>query len=385
VRLKERALNRETREPRRNCCATSDLVAGIKNPYVRFHKLDKPPVTSLPTTLWDYPSQHYGRGEQGSQNYRGATPSYVIWNVLTKWSQPGALIVDPFCGSGTTLDVCKDLGRKGRGFDVAPFREDIEQADARAMPLTDGCVDLVFFDPPYADNLAYSDDPRCIGKLPASDGSWGRAMDEVVRESARVLRPGGVLAMFVCDQLKVEKGRHTFAPLGLQLAMLAEEAGFSMIEHVAVVRHGKALERGPGRLHAEANDFMLRGFSHLVVFEKRGGSAQRPTRAPDRAPPRQERGFERTSRAPERGERGPPRGGRGDGRVNGRGDARGGARGDPRGGPRGEPRGAPRDEPRGGPRDEPRGGGPRGGGPRGGGPRGGGPRGGGPRGKPRSR
>ena len=39
---------------------------GPKNPYVRFQQLDKPPVTLHETTLWDYPSQHYGDGMQGS-------------------------------------------------------------------------------------------------------------------------------------------------------------------------------------------------------------------------------------------------------------------------------------------------------------------------------
>jgi len=41
-------------------------------------------------------------------------------------------------GSGTTLDVAKDTGRKARGFDLAPFRADIEPADARKLPLPSG-------------------------------------------------------------------------------------------------------------------------------------------------------------------------------------------------------------------------------------------------------
>ncbi|MFZ9888771.1 MAG: hypothetical protein ACO3JL_14825, partial [Myxococcota bacterium] len=54
----------------------------VKNPYVRFQPLKKPPLTPMVTTLWDYPSQHYGTREQGSQQYRGATPSWVIWQVM---------------------------------------------------------------------------------------------------------------------------------------------------------------------------------------------------------------------------------------------------------------------------------------------------------------
>ncbi|HOU89556.1 MAG TPA: DNA methyltransferase, partial [Polyangiaceae bacterium] len=77
------------------------------------------------TTLWDYPSQHYGEDEQGSQDYRGATPSYVIWNVVSRFTQPGDLVIDPFVGSGTTLDVCRDLDRRALGFDLVQTRPDV--------------------------------------------------------------------------------------------------------------------------------------------------------------------------------------------------------------------------------------------------------------------
>jgi len=119
----------------------------------RRRPLAKPQVAPQVTTLWDYPSQHYGSTEQGSQAYRGATPSYVIWNVLHRYSKQGDRVLDPFCGSGTTLDVCADLGREGIGFDLVSHRENIKQADARSLPLKQASVELVFMDPPYADNL----------------------------------------------------------------------------------------------------------------------------------------------------------------------------------------------------------------------------------------
>lgn len=240
---------------------------GIKNPYVRFRPLVKPPLVKATTTLWDYPSQTYTKEEK---RYRGATPSWVIWQVLEAWTKPGMLVVDPFAGSGTTLDVCKDLGRKGRGFDIAPKevhgRDDVERADARKLPLQDRTVDLVFFDPPYANNLTYSGEKACIGKLAPNE--WGQAMIQVVQQAKRVLKAGGHLAMFVSDILHARDNERHFHPLGLQLATIAEDAGLEMVEHVAVVRHGKALEDGPGKLQAQREGFLLRGFSHLVVFKK---------------------------------------------------------------------------------------------------------------------
>lgn len=224
----------------------------------------KPPLSPQVTTLWDYPSQHYGEGEQGSASFRGATPSYVIWNVVTRFSKEGETVLDPFAGSGTTLDVCKDTNRKGIGYDVAPARADIENADARSIPLKQKSVDLIFFDPPYADNLDYSDDARCLGKL-KPDGRFQRAMRLVIAECARVLRDDRVLAIYVCDIFKKDRG---FYPLGFEIFEMAK-TDFIPIDIAAVVRHNKTLEMGNYRKAADEQGFYLRGFNYLLLLRKR--------------------------------------------------------------------------------------------------------------------
>ncbi len=224
----------------------------------------KPPLSVSTTTLWDYPSQHYGEAMQGDQAYVGATPSYVIWNVLMRYTAPGELVVDPFCGSGTTLDVARDTGRRARGFDLSPYRPDIERADARRLPLENERADLVFMDPPYGDHIDYSDDPACIGKLSAFDPAYAREMGKALREAARVLKRGGVLALYVCDFFKKGKG---FVPTGFLL--LEEMRTFlTPIDIVAVVRHNKALQQGNFHKAAAQENFFLRGFNYLFVMRK---------------------------------------------------------------------------------------------------------------------
>ena len=225
---------------------------------------EKPRLQVQPTTLWEYPSQHYGSGVQGDPRYVGATPSYVIWNLLQRYTGPGDLVVDPMCGSGTTLDVAKDTGRLARGFDLSPYRPDIERADARALPLERDSVKLVFIDPPYGDHIDYSADPSCIGKLSAYDPRYYAAMDAVIREAARVLVPGGLLAVYVCDYFEKKKG---FAPVGFQLfASMAQV--LEPLDAIAVVRHHKTLAMGNYRKAAEEGNFFLRGFNHLFLAKK---------------------------------------------------------------------------------------------------------------------
>lgn len=216
------------------------------------------------TTLWDYPSQHYGEGLQGDPKFVGATPSYVIWNLVDRYTKPGDLVVDPFCGSGTTLDVAKDTGRASRGFDVAPYRADVEQADARHLPLESNSVDLVFMDPPYGDHIHYSDAKDCIGKLSAYDPAFYKAMHRAIREGVRVLKPGGVMGVYVCDYFEKKRG---FAPVGFQLFVSMAES-LSILDIVSVVRHNRTLEMGNYRKAADEGGFFLRGFNYLFIGQK---------------------------------------------------------------------------------------------------------------------
>jgi adenine-specific DNA-methyltransferase len=228
----------------------------------------KPALFVQPTTLWDYPSQHYGNDIQGDARYVGATPSYLIWNLIERYTRPGDLVVDPFCGSGTTLDVARDTGRKARGFDLAPYRDDIERADARNLPVESNSAQLVFMDPPYGDHIDYSDDPNCIGKLSAYDPAYYRAMNRAIREAVRVLSPGGVLGLYVCDYFEKKNG---FAPVGFQLFVSIAES-LKILDIVSVVRHNKSLAMGNYRKAAEDGNFFLRGFNYLFIAEKQGAS-----------------------------------------------------------------------------------------------------------------
>ena len=73
------------------------------------------------TTLLEYPSQHYGEGMQGDKRYVGATPSWVIWQLLQRYTKPKWLVIDPMCGSGTTLAVAQRLDRRFAGIDQSPL------------------------------------------------------------------------------------------------------------------------------------------------------------------------------------------------------------------------------------------------------------------------
>lgn len=227
----------------------------------------KPPLEVQSTTLWEYPSQHYGEGTQGDKDYAGATPSYVIWNLLQRYTREGDLVVDPMCGSGTTLDVARDLGRRALGYDVAPFREDIFRADARQLPLESEKVDFVFVDPPYSTHIEYSDDPKCIGKLDALSSEYYESMDQVIRQIHRILKPNRYMALYCSDSWRKKQ---PFAPIGFRLFALMERY-FTAVDIVSVVRHNRTMKKRHYHTEAVKGNYFLRGFNYLFIMKKEEG------------------------------------------------------------------------------------------------------------------
>ncbi|MBS0187490.1 MAG: class I SAM-dependent methyltransferase [Planctomycetes bacterium] len=231
----------------------------------------------MTTTLWEYPSQHY-EGEQsrmqGDKRYVGASPSWVIWQCLQRYTKLGDVVLDPMVGSGTTIDVSTDLGRRGVGFDLAPSRPDIRQGDARKIDLPSASVDFAFIDPPYSTHVDYSDEAACIGKLDALGPDGGRAyyeaMRRVIREIVRVLKPGKYMALYVSDSYSKPgpNARSTgFAPIGFELFAMMREA-LQPVDIIAVVRHNQKLQRGNWHKAAEEGNFFLRGFNYLFIMRK---------------------------------------------------------------------------------------------------------------------
>lgn len=236
----------------------------------------KPPLRLFTTTLWEYPSQHYETdAPHGDPDYPGATPSWVVWQLLQRYTRRNDLVVDPMCGSGTTIDVARELERRALGYDLTPKRRDVFRADARSLPLEDAVADFVFVDPPYSTHIEYSDDPACIGRLDAADPSraYYDAMTQAIAEIHRVLKPRRYMALYVSDSWRKRKrgdagrGAGLFMPIGFELFSILRRR-FTPIDIVAVVRHNQKLRRTHWHKAAEEGNFFLRGFNYLFIMKK---------------------------------------------------------------------------------------------------------------------
>lgn len=235
-------------------------------------KSDKPRLAS--TTLWDYPRQSYGKTPKGSNKYAGVTPAFVIYNMVRRYTEPGDLVLDPMAGSGTTIDVCKEEGRNAIAFDISPTRPDIRKNDARRLPLDDNSVDMVFIDSPYGDNIDYNDQQANIGKLSAESEEFYQALDQVIEECHRVLRPGKVLGWLIGDQWVKKR----FTPVGFRIYnQLCKR--FDTVDVICVARRSQTSNTGIWHNRALRFNFYLRGFKYLFLMRKLGDRPEESKRS----------------------------------------------------------------------------------------------------------
>ena len=241
----------------------------IKNPYGKLKVAkktieDKPRLES--TTLWDYPRQSYGTRQKGSNKYAGVTPAFIIYNMVRRYTEPGDLVLDPMAGSGTSIDVCEEEGRRCVAFDVSPTRHDIKQNDARKIPLASESVDMVFIDSPYGDNINYNDQPGNIGTLSAEGDEFYKALDMVMSECDRVMKPGKVLGWLIGDQWVKKK----FTPVGFHVYDGLCKY-FDTVDVVCVARRSQTSNTGIWHNRALRFNFYLRGFKYLFIMRKPAG------------------------------------------------------------------------------------------------------------------
>jgi len=215
------------------------------------------------TTMWDFPRQSYGITPKGNNRYPGVTPALIIYNMIWRYTDPGDLVVDPMCGSGTTIDVCKEEKRRAIGYDIHPVRPDVIQNDARNIPLDAENVDMVFIDSPYGDNVRYNEHPDNIGNISSESEQFYDELEKVMEESHRILKDGKVLGWLIGDQWVKRK----FTPVGFEIYNRLCKY-FEPMEIVCVNRRGQSSHTGLWFNRARRFNFYLRGFKYLIIVRK---------------------------------------------------------------------------------------------------------------------
>ena len=245
------------------------------------------------TTIWSFKQR--GNWATHSGEYRGNWSPYIPRNVILKYSKPGELVLDYFCGAGTTAVEAKLLGRKCIAFDINDkaielasknvnfgleaqelalseeknslnvYEPQLLVGDARELSfLKDNSVDLICAHPPYANILHYTDSKK--GDLSFFDiDDFLKEMTKVARESFRVLKPGKQCAILIGD---TRRKKHVIS-LGFKLVNVYLEAGFKLKELV-IKRQHNCKTTGFWYTNSIKYNFLLLAHEYLPIFEKPG-------------------------------------------------------------------------------------------------------------------
>lgn len=71
-----------------------------------------------PGDVWEFSHVHYCN--ENREKHPTQKPEGLIERMVLASSNEGGVVLDPFVGSGTTLRVCQQLGRKGVGIELNP-------------------------------------------------------------------------------------------------------------------------------------------------------------------------------------------------------------------------------------------------------------------------
>jgi len=141
----------------------------------------------------------------------GNTEQRIVDNLLWLFTEPSDIVIDPFGGGGSTLDVCKARGRRCWISDrkPKPGLEDKLRAmdvctDLPALNKRWSDVSLTYLDPPYwrqAQN-EYSDDPEDLANMSLED--FTKSMIDVVKRFADKQSKGAIALIIQPTQWRAE-------------------------------------------------------------------------------------------------------------------------------------------------------------------------------------
>ncbi|WP_187648715.1 hypothetical protein [Nitrosophilus labii] len=143
------------------------------------------------------------RGKWGKNSWRGNTSGYIIKDLIEHFKP--SLFVDVCEGSGTSGDVCREMGVEYIGLDLYKGQDFTKDYILSFLPRP---ADICFSHPPYHSMIRYSG--SVWGKCPVEgDTSHCKSVDEFLEKSQVMLlnqreatKDGGIYTTLIGDMRK---------------------------------------------------------------------------------------------------------------------------------------------------------------------------------------
>ena len=186
------------------CRKTAELPKSDKSSAEHATNFD-PPIYNI----WKQQTKSEGSGHFGNSETRW------VDNLLYLYTEPFDIVVDPFAGGGSTIDVCKNRFRRYFVTDRKPIVE--REKEIRTHDLTEGLpkppswqdVKLVYLDPPYWKQAEgqYSDDPTDLANMSLED--FNKSLAGIISGFAKKLTDAHIALIIQPTQWKSPERQFT--------------------------------------------------------------------------------------------------------------------------------------------------------------------------------
>jgi DNA modification methylase len=254
-------------------CRTQEQVAadigvavGTINKWVSdfqsIGELKTPPDSRQHFDVWNFQTA------AGDSNYFGKMPPQVVENLLWLYTEPGQIVVDPFAGGGTTIDVAKAMGRRIFASDRKPSTPTLP---IHEHDITDGWpdgapkkADFILLDPPYWKQAAerYSKDLEDLGNMSLDD--FYAAWSKTIKVCSDHLN-GGFLA-FIVSPAEDKENDHV-EDLAFEMYAIAREHGLRARRRI-IVTYNTQQATGQQVEWARNKKKLLKLYRDLVVLSQ---------------------------------------------------------------------------------------------------------------------
>ncbi len=266
---------------------TKRLGVNVSTPIINRTIKTLQPKFFLPevTTVWNFRAR--GNWATHNGNYRGNWSPYIPRNVIIRYSKEGDLVLDCFCGAGTTGVECKLTNRNFIGIDINPkaielaqeninfpiYSDLLEKAalpkisfnvgDARDLSsIGNDTIDLICTHPPYTNIIHYTDNQK--QDLSFCDlNEFLKEMFIVAKENYRVLKNNRYCAVLIGDM----RQKKYVIPLGVGLIDVYLKAGF-VLKELVIKRQHNCKTTGFWYNNSIKYNFLLLAHEYLAIFKK---------------------------------------------------------------------------------------------------------------------
>ena len=227
-----------------------------------------PPESRQHFDVWQFATAD---NDAGIPSYFGKLPPQIIENLLWLYTEPGQVVIDPFAGGGTVIDIAKRMGRRVWASDRCPatptlpiHAHDITTGWPSSAPTK---ANFIFLDPPYWKQSAgrYSSDPADLGNM--SLDNFLAAWQKTIRTCAAHIAPDGLIAFIVSPAEDTDSNR--VVDLALLMYRLSEEQGLRCRRRV-IALYNTQQANGQQVTWARTNKKLLKLYRDIVVLDRNG-------------------------------------------------------------------------------------------------------------------